>query len=234
MPVTPKLLCASVLMLGLGALPGCPRPIQTATAPCPPPSPVRLIEQDGSLFLTSVPEGYRPGSLFYVLDRTPLPGSCQPQRLAIAESVESQAPGVHRVTLACPLPPGKRIPDGGLPGEGVSANTEARLGRCFGRYLGGEVSVCGAASVIDLPIELGQAHGVQPGDVYEVLGTAQTDATNRTILDFERLGLCTIQPSGLSPFRATCRLDRRAPGSQRFDPSHCLQGGFVHQRNPGP
>lgn len=199
----------------------------------PPNTPgdakVRLVARavDGGerrVKLTAPAKRYEKGALFYALDEQPAKmgegeGVGARPRIGVAQVVDAEA---MLVKWLCEPPEGamKALSGAGLAVEPLRPAVRARVGKCWGAYKAQEVEAWDkrSPSAIYLPLNLGRRDGVRAWDYYEVLDKPVVGADNQTVLEFKRIGLCVIQPVGLTERGSVCRLDSKAwPAFDRED-----------------
>ncbi len=220
-------------LLGLSIT--CVHPSQES--PVTPPHPItpemRLqCSENRGLYLVNAPAGYGLGSFFYVLTHDPLPHTVNDRpRISLVRALRREGMGSSLpVTAYCPLDVRQVVPDG-LPAVAVVEDALLRVAKCVGRFRGqDEARWSEGLGWADLLLDLGDVDGVQPGDVYEVLGAPISDEINHVVIDFEKLGECAIQQYTSTIAQTMCRLDRvQWP---RFGREAWIRGGSVH-RKPG-
>lgn len=186
----------------------------------------RLIQHSGELFVEGPTVGLRRGSLLYAMSSNVVGAAQHRVRLGLLIGVSRENPELLRVAWYCRFNDAP-IPAQGLPVEVVPDDTRPRVGRCLGTYNIDRPEDCDHKGSVDLRIQLGSGEGVQPYDLFEVLGAPIVDSENRTVLDFVPMGRCTVLPGHIAPLSAVCRYDRLINSKTGYTPEKCRRGGYV-------
>lgn len=186
----------------------------------------RLIQNGGELFVEGPTAGLRRGSLLYAMSSNVVGAAQHRVRLGLLIGVSRENPDLLRVAWYCRFSDAP-IPAQGLPVEVVPDDTRPRVGRCLGIYNVDRPEDCDRKDSVDLRLQLGSGEGVQPHDLFEVLGAPIVDSENRTVLDFVPMGRCTVLPGRVDLLSAMCRYDRLINSNKGFISEKCRRGGYV-------
>jgi hypothetical protein len=198
---------------------------------CAPQTPnacsARLRTDGRDLFLTSPPDRYWRGAYLYVLAHDPpAKGSQSHPRIGIVQVTQ---PHDGKVVWYCrpDAPPDAYLAADGLPIEDYAPDSTMQVGKCWGHFAGHDLANWKEGAVVKLRLDLGPGDHVHPNeDRFVVLGDPILDWQNRTVVEFERIGVCTALSLPEGPLVNECLLDLSA--SPRFTVQHWVRGGAVH------
>ncbi|NUQ75587.1 MAG: hypothetical protein HUU21_18740 [Polyangiaceae bacterium] len=178
----------------------------------PPNAPidasVRVRSEGSAIHLTAPARRFPKGALFYALgDASPKGRS----RIGVLQVADAERLSVKWL---CEPPEGAT---GGLSGAGLlveplRADVRPKVGKCWGSYGAQEAEAWDRrpASAIYIPLKLGRRDGVRAWDYYEVLSNPIVADDGRTVVQFNRIALCVVQPVDLSERGSVCRIDAKA------------------------
>jgi hypothetical protein len=178
----------------------------------PPNAPiepsVRLRSTGSVIQLTAPARRFPKGALFYALGAASRGGGPR-SRIGVAQVVD---PEILSIKWLCEPSEGAMGGVSGLPVEPLRPDVRAKVGKCWGRYSAQDADAWDRrpASAIYVPLELGRRDGVRAWDYYEVLSNPVVADDKETVIQFNRIALCVVQPVGLLERASVCRLDPKA------------------------
>jgi len=187
---------------------------------------LRLIQNGGEFFVEGPAAGLRRGSLLYAMSSNAVGAAQHRVRLGLLIGVSRENSELLRVAWYCRFSDAP-IPAQGFPVEVVPDDTRPRVGRCLGTYNVDRPEDCDRKGYVDLRLQLGSGEGVQPHDLFEVLGAPIVDSENRAVLDFVPMGRCTVLPGRIDVLSSICRYDRLINSNKGFTPEKCRRGGYM-------
>lgn len=194
---------------------GPPRDAGDAADEAEPPNEaidpsVRLHAKSSVIHLTAPARRFPKGALFYALGEANPKGGPRP-RIGVAHVVDSESLSTKWL---CEPPESAmgRVLSAGLAVEPLRPDVRAKVGKCWGSYGAQDAEAWDRrpASAIYIPLNLGRRDGVRAWDYYEVLSNPVVADDKQTVVQFNRIALCVVQPVGLSERSSACRIDPKA------------------------